>query len=180
MSNLSTSSSGETKQDDTQLHFLGSVLIHPAATKKDLNSTDLVRWTAIFSYLHFNEYDRLSVHTYFVSFVSYCFVRTHMCRCVYDISTSKPCDKCKRTTARVHVLYHLYKLQWKTIIYYKLLWDRNFLFRFSLLLHFSEHERQRHLPLLSHTNTNCANFHIWSIHLFYVNLCFEFNSFYLR
>ena len=61
MSYLSTSSSGETKQDDTQLHFLGSVLIRPAATKKDLNPTDLGRWTAIFSYLHFNEHERLSV-----------------------------------------------------------------------------------------------------------------------
>jgi hypothetical protein len=61
MSKASSTSSGETKQDETQLHYLGSVLIPPAATKNDLNSTDLVRWTAIFSYLHFNEYERLSV-----------------------------------------------------------------------------------------------------------------------
>ena len=57
MSNLSTSS-GETKQDDVQLHFLGSVLISSEPT-----STDLGRWTAIFSFLHFNEYERLSVRT---------------------------------------------------------------------------------------------------------------------
>ena len=61
MSNLSTSSSGETKQDDTQLHFLGAKLIPSATTKEEHNSTDLVRWTAIFSYLHFNEHERLSV-----------------------------------------------------------------------------------------------------------------------
>ena len=46
----SSKSSGETKQDDTQLHFLGGKLIPSATTKEDLNSTDLVRWTAIFSY----------------------------------------------------------------------------------------------------------------------------------
>ena len=42
MSKTSSTSSGETKQDDTQLHFLGSVLIPSATTKEDLNSTDLV------------------------------------------------------------------------------------------------------------------------------------------
>ena len=63
MSNTSSTSSGETKQDDTQLHFLGTKLIPSATTKEDLNSTDLVRWTAIFSYLHFNEHERLSVRT---------------------------------------------------------------------------------------------------------------------
>jgi uncharacterized protein YkuJ len=63
MSKTSSTSSGETKQDDTSLHFLGSVLIPSATTKEELISTDLVRWTAIFSYLHFNEYDRLSVRT---------------------------------------------------------------------------------------------------------------------
>ena len=61
MSKTSSTSSGETKQDDTQLHFLGSVLIPSAATKEELITTDLVRWTAIFSYLHFNEHKRLSV-----------------------------------------------------------------------------------------------------------------------
>jgi hypothetical protein len=63
MSNTSSTSSGETKQNDTQLHFLGAKLIPSATTKEDLNSTDLVRWTAIFSYLHFNEHERLSVRT---------------------------------------------------------------------------------------------------------------------
>merc|ERR1712166_1134308 len=43
------------------LHFLGANLIPSATTKEDLISTDLVRWTAIFSYLHFNEHERLSV-----------------------------------------------------------------------------------------------------------------------
>jgi len=69
MSKTSSTSSGETKQDDTQLHFfLGAKLIPSAttkeelvSTKEELISTDLVRWTAIFSYLHFNEYERLSV-----------------------------------------------------------------------------------------------------------------------
>jgi hypothetical protein len=61
MSKTSSTSSGETKQDDTQLHFLGAKLIPSATTKEELISTDLVRWTAIFSYLHFNEFDRLSV-----------------------------------------------------------------------------------------------------------------------
>jgi len=64
MSKTSSTSSGETKQDDTQLHFLGAKLIPSTTTKEDLNSTDLVRWTAIFSYLHFNEFDRLSVRTF--------------------------------------------------------------------------------------------------------------------
>ena len=63
MSNLATSSSGETKQDDTQLHFLGTKLIPPATTKEEFTPTDLGRWTAIFSYLHFNEFERLSVRT---------------------------------------------------------------------------------------------------------------------
>jgi hypothetical protein len=63
MSKTSSTSSGETKQDDTQLHFLGAKLIPSATTKEELISTDLVRWTAIFSYLHFNEFDRLSVRT---------------------------------------------------------------------------------------------------------------------
>jgi hypothetical protein len=63
MSKISSTSSGETKQEDTQLHYLGSNLIPPATTKDELTSTDLGRWTAIFSYLHFNEFDRLSVRT---------------------------------------------------------------------------------------------------------------------
>ena len=63
MSKTSSTSSGETKQDDTQLHYLGTKLIYPATTKEELTSTDLGRWTAIFSYLHFNEYERLSVRT---------------------------------------------------------------------------------------------------------------------
>jgi hypothetical protein len=50
MSKTSSTSSGETKQDDTQLHFLGAKLIPSATTKEEHNSTDLVRWTAIFSY----------------------------------------------------------------------------------------------------------------------------------
>ena len=61
MSKTSSTSSGETKQDDTPLHFLGAKLIPSATTKEELISTDLVRWTAIFSYLHFNEHERLSV-----------------------------------------------------------------------------------------------------------------------
>ena len=61
MSKTSSTRSGEIKQDDTQLHFLGAKLIPSATTKEDLNSTDLVRLTAIFSYLHFNEHERLSV-----------------------------------------------------------------------------------------------------------------------
>ena len=64
MSKTSSTSSGETKQDDTSLHFLGSVLIPSATTKEELISTDLVRWTAIFSYLHFNEHERLSVNNF--------------------------------------------------------------------------------------------------------------------
>ena len=89
---------------------------------------------AIFSYLHFNEYDRLSVRT--------------LCRLFHTVLAGPTCagvytmyphpNHATNANARLHVLYHLYKLQWKTIIYYKLLWDRNFLFRFSLLLHFSE------------------------------------------
>ena len=59
----SSTSSDATKQDDTQLHFLGTKLIHPATTKEELILTDLARWTAIFSFLHFNEYARLSVRT---------------------------------------------------------------------------------------------------------------------
>ena len=51
------------KKDDVQLHFLGSVLIHPFTINEKPTSTDLGRWTAIFSYLHFNEYERLSVRT---------------------------------------------------------------------------------------------------------------------
>jgi len=61
MSKTSSTSSGETKQDDTPLHYLGAKLIPSATTKEELITTDLVRWTAIFSYLHFNEYERLSV-----------------------------------------------------------------------------------------------------------------------
>jgi uncharacterized protein YkuJ len=61
MSKTSSTSSGETKQDDTQLHLLGAKLIPSATTKEELISTDLVRWTSIFSYLHFNEHERLSV-----------------------------------------------------------------------------------------------------------------------
>jgi len=61
MSKTSSTSSGETKQDDTQLHYLGTKLIPPATTKEEFTPTDLGRWTAIFSYLHFNEYERLSV-----------------------------------------------------------------------------------------------------------------------
>ena len=61
MSKTSSTSSGETKQDDAQLHYLGSKLIYPATTKEEFTPTDLVRWIAIFSYLHFNEFDRLSV-----------------------------------------------------------------------------------------------------------------------
>ena len=61
MSKTSSTSSGETKQDDTSLHYLGAKLIPSATTKEELISTDSVRWTAIFSYLHFNEYERLSV-----------------------------------------------------------------------------------------------------------------------
>jgi hypothetical protein len=45
MSKSSSTSSGETKEDDVQLHFLGSVLIGSEPT-----STDLGRWTAIFSF----------------------------------------------------------------------------------------------------------------------------------
>ena len=107
MSNLSTSSSGETKQDDTQLHFLGSVLIHPAATKKDLNPTDLGRWAAIFSYLHFNEHERLSVR--------------NLCRLFHTVLPGPTCagvytmyphpNHATNANARLHVLYHLYKLQ---------------------------------------------------------------------
>jgi hypothetical protein len=61
MSKTSSTSTGETKQDDTQLHYLGKKLIHPCKTKEEFTSTDLGRWTAIFSYLHFNEYERVSV-----------------------------------------------------------------------------------------------------------------------
>ena len=50
MLKTSSTSSGETKQDDTQLHYLGIKLIYPATTKEELTSTDLGRWTAIFSY----------------------------------------------------------------------------------------------------------------------------------
>ena len=63
MSKTSSTSRVETKQDDTQLHFLGTKLIPPATTKEEFTATDLGRWTAIFSYLHFNEHDRLSVRT---------------------------------------------------------------------------------------------------------------------
>ena len=63
MSKTSSTSSGETKQDDTPLHYLGAKLIPSATTKEELITTDLVRWTAIFSFLHFNEYARLSVRT---------------------------------------------------------------------------------------------------------------------
>ena len=61
MSITSSTRSNATKQDDTQLHFLGTKLIYPVTTKEELTSTDLGRWTAIFSYLHFNEFERLSV-----------------------------------------------------------------------------------------------------------------------
>jgi len=60
MSKTSTSS-GETKQDDTQLHFLGAKLIPSATAKEDFTATDLGRWTVIFSCLYFNEFERLSV-----------------------------------------------------------------------------------------------------------------------
>ena len=63
MSKTSSTSSGETKQDDTTLHYLGAKLIPPATTKEEFTPTDLGRWTAIFSYLHFNEHERLSVRT---------------------------------------------------------------------------------------------------------------------
>ena len=63
MSKTSSTSSGETKQDGTQLHYLGTKLIYPVTTKEELTSTDLGRWTTIFSFLHFNEYARLSVRT---------------------------------------------------------------------------------------------------------------------
>ena len=63
LSKPASKSSGETKQDDTQLHFLGAKLIPSATTKEELNSTDLGLWTSIFSYLHFNEHERLSVRT---------------------------------------------------------------------------------------------------------------------
>merc|ERR1712096_326918 len=42
---------------------LGAKLIPSATTKEEFTPTDLVRWIAIFSYLHFNEFDRLSVRT---------------------------------------------------------------------------------------------------------------------
>ena len=42
MSKTSSTSSGETKQDDAQLHFLGAKLIPSATTKEELISTDLV------------------------------------------------------------------------------------------------------------------------------------------
>jgi len=62
-----SSSSGETKQDDTPLHFLGSVLIPSVhrsdTTKYDFTETDIARWTLIFSFLHFNEFERLSVRS---------------------------------------------------------------------------------------------------------------------
>ena len=45
MNNPSTSSGSETKQDNASLHHLGPQLIHPAATKKPINSTDMGRWT---------------------------------------------------------------------------------------------------------------------------------------
>ena len=60
-SKTSSTSNGATKQDDTQLHLLGAKLIHPAATKEHLTATDLGWWELIFSYLHFNEFERLSV-----------------------------------------------------------------------------------------------------------------------
>jgi hypothetical protein len=63
LSKPASKSSGETKQDDTQLHFLGAKLIPSATTKEELISTDLGLWTSIFSYLHFNEHERLSVRT---------------------------------------------------------------------------------------------------------------------
>ena len=55
MSITSSTRGNATKQDDTQLHFLGTKLIYPATTKEELTPTDLGRWTAIFAYLHFNE-----------------------------------------------------------------------------------------------------------------------------
>ena len=42
---------------------MGSVLIHPSTANEKPTSTDLGRWAAIFSYLHFNEYERLSVRS---------------------------------------------------------------------------------------------------------------------
>jgi hypothetical protein len=43
MSKTSSTSSGETKQNDAQLHLLGAKLIPSATTKEELVSTDLVR-----------------------------------------------------------------------------------------------------------------------------------------
>jgi len=63
MSKTSSTSSNTTKQDDTKLHLLGAKLIPPATTKEEFTPTDLGWWTAIFSYLHFNEFDRLSLRT---------------------------------------------------------------------------------------------------------------------
>ena len=60
MSKTATSS-GETKQDDIQLHFLGSVLIHPHAINEVPTPTDLGRWNLIFSFLDFDLHERLSV-----------------------------------------------------------------------------------------------------------------------
>ena len=78
MSKTSSTSSGETKQDDTPLHYSGAKLIPSATTKEELITTDLVRWTTIFSYLHFNEYERLSVR--------------NLCRLFHTVLPGPTCD----------------------------------------------------------------------------------------
>jgi len=61
MSKTSSTSNGETKQDDVQLHFLGSVLIYPYAINEVPTPTSIGWWTLIFSFLDFNVYERLCV-----------------------------------------------------------------------------------------------------------------------
>ena len=54
-----STSSGETKQDDVPLHHLGKYMIPTVNTEEEINATDNGLWTLIFSFLRFNEYNRL-------------------------------------------------------------------------------------------------------------------------
>ena len=66
MSTSSTSSG--TKQDDVPLHHLGKYMIptvyRSGTTKSDFTETDIGLLTIIFSFLHFNEYERLVLRTF--------------------------------------------------------------------------------------------------------------------
>ena len=64
----SSTSSNTTKQDDVPLHHLGKYMLptvyRSGTTKSDFTKTDIGLLTIIFSFLHFNEYERLVLRTF--------------------------------------------------------------------------------------------------------------------